>query len=107
MESIDDEQAVLSVDGSPRRVRLELGPIIGNTVREAVGVKASEFENSQEFNSFASQLNLQVEQQVISPIRDQLQLGTRVQFVGCAKINSKSELDPLRLVPIEIKTSPR
>ncbi len=107
VESIDDEQAVLSVDGSPRRVRLELGPIIGNTVREAVSVKASEFKNSQEFNSFASQLNLQVEQQVISPNRDQLQRGTRVQFVGCAKINSKSELDPLRLVPIEIKTSPR
>lgn len=107
VESIDEEQAVLTVGGSSRRVRLELGPIIGNTVREAVGVKASEFKNSQEFNSFASQLNLQVEQHVIAPHRDQLQPGTRVQFVGCAKINSKSELDPLRLVPIEIKISPR
>lgn len=107
VESIDEEQAILSVDGSPQRVRLELGPIIGNTVREAVGVKASEFKNSQEFNSFASQLNLQVEQKVIAPLRNHLQLGTHVQFVGCAKINSKSELDPLRLVPIEIMISPR
>ncbi len=103
VESKDKERVLLKIDGSPRHVRLDLSVLVDNTVREAVGVKASQFANSQDFNAFAAQLNQQVEQEVIAPNRDLLSSGNFVRFVGCFKYSSKSDLDPLTLIPIHLE----
>jgi predicted lipoprotein len=103
VQAVDKDQVILTIVGSSRRVRFELGIIVDSTVREAVGVKASQFTNSQDFNAYAADLNRQVEQQVISPNRELLRRpGTVVHFTGCAKISGRSDLDPLSLVPIRL-----
>lgn len=104
VDSIDKNRLVLSIADSPRRVSLEMGVVVDNTVREAIGFRASDFPNSQDFNAVSTELNRQVEQDVIAPNRTRLKPGVSVSFVGCAKINGKSDLDPLRLIPISIQS---
>lgn len=106
VESVEKDRVLLEVEGSPRRVCLEFGVLVDNTVREAVGVKASEFNNSQDFNAVASDLNRQVEENVIAPNRELLKEGVQIEFVGCCKIAGKSALDPLCLIPIQLKVTP-
>jgi hypothetical protein len=103
VETVEKNRVVLRVASSPRRACLELGVVVDNTVREAVGVKASDFANSQNFNAISSELNGRVEQEVIAPNRALLKPGVIVEFVGCAKIGGKSDLDPLCLIPIRLE----
>lgn len=106
VETVEQNRVVLTVTGldSPRRVSLELGVVVDNTVREALGVKASDYANSQEFNEVSSELNLRVEKQVIAENRALLKEGVIVDFVGCAKVSAPSDLDPLCLIPIQLRT---
>jgi hypothetical protein len=104
--SIRKDHAVVTMDGNQRQVWLELGVVVDNTVRDALGVKAAEFNNAQEFNAFSSALNRQVELDVIEPNRSLLKEGVQVSFVGCAKIATKTDLDSLKIVPIQLQVNP-
>jgi predicted lipoprotein len=106
VESVQHDRVLLEAEGSPRRVCLELGVVVDNTVREAVGVKASQFNNSQDFNALSSDFNRQVEENVIAPNRALLKEGVHLDFVGCCKIGGKSDLDPLCLIPIQLRVAP-
>ena len=103
VDTVEKNQVVLSVANSPRRACLELGVVVDNTVREAFGVKASDFANSQDFNAISGELNRRVEQEVIAPNRALLKPSVVVEFVGCAKIGGTSDLDPLCLIPIRLE----
>lgn len=103
VQTIEDDQVFLSISGSAQRVGLELGLVVGNTVREAIGVKPSDFANSQDFNAVSSELNHHIEHEVIAPRRALLEKGVKIEFVGCAKISSKANLDTLLLTPIRLK----
>lgn len=103
VESIEKDLVNLKLEGTHRRVCLDLGVVVDNTVREGVGVKASEFTNSQEFNAFSSELNRQIEEQIIAPNLDAFMHGALVDFVGCCKVAGKTDLDPLVLIPIQLK----
>ncbi len=103
VETLEKDCVVLTVADSSRRVCLKLGVVVDNTVREAMGVKASDFANSQDFNAVSSELNRRVEQEVIAPNRAFLKAGVLVDFVGCAKIGGKSDLDPVSLIPIQLQ----
>lgn len=103
VETVEKNRVALRVADRPRRACLELGLVVDNTVREAVGVKASEFANSQDFNAVSSALNRRVELEVIAPARPLLKPGVVVDFVGCAKIGREADLDPLCLIPIRVK----
>lgn len=105
VESITKDRATVLIPSNKRRVCLELGIVVDSTVRDAVGVKASKFPNSQEFNAFSSELNRQVEDAVLAPNRELVKEGAQVDFVGCGKVGGKSDLDPLSLVPILLKVS--
>ena len=63
VETVEKDRVVLTVTDSSRRVCLELGVVVDNTVREAIGVKASDFANSQDFNAVSSELNRRAEQE--------------------------------------------
>ena len=86
--SVEKDQVFLTVVNSPRRVRIELGAVVDNTVREAVAIKASDFANSQEFNAVSMELNRQVEQDVIARNRANLKPGAVLDFVGCLQDQS-------------------
>ncbi|WP_425399987.1 DUF2291 family protein [Aeoliella sp.] len=105
IESVENQYVLLRVAGGMRLVRLELGVIVDNTVRDALAVKASAFANSQDFNAISSTLNRRVEEEVIAPNRSRLVPGVVVDFVGCTKVASEKDLDPLSLVPIRIEVS--
>ncbi|WP_197455995.1 DUF2291 family protein [Stieleria neptunia] len=102
VQVVEKDRVVLAVAESSRRVCLDLGVVVDNTVREAIGVKASDFANSQAFNAVSTELNLRVEKEVITEKRAFLKKDVIVDFVGCTKIGGKSDLDPLCLIPIQI-----
>ncbi len=105
VQTTEKNRILLKFDDSDHRVSLEIGVVVDNTVRESIGIKASQFTNSQEFNALSAELNRQVEEDVIAPNREQLQPGAIVRFVGCAKLSSKSDLDPLRIIPIQLNVT--
>lgn len=102
IESIDRDRCSVALSATSRRVCIELGVIVDNTVRDAIGVNVNEFANSQEFNAVSAELNRRVEQDVIAPNRPLFTPGDAVTFIGCAKIDGKSDIDPLCIVPIRI-----
>lgn len=103
VESVQRNRAILIVANRSKRACLELGLVVDNTVREAIGVKASEFANSQDFNAISSELNRRVEQEIIEPSRTLFKAGEVVSFVGCAQVGDRSALDPLCLIPIRLE----
>ena len=105
VEARDKNRCTLSIEDEERRLELELGVLADNTIREAIGVNVNDFANSQDFNSISSALNSKVEAEVIKPIKDSLQPGVSIQFVGCAKVGGKRDLNPLRLVPVFIEVA--
>ncbi len=100
--SVDQERAIVAIAGSTRQVHLQLGVVVDNTVRDSIGVKARQFVNSQAFNAFSAELNRQVEEEIIKPNRTALVQGATISFIGCTKISSKSDIDPLKLIPIQL-----
>lgn len=105
VETREKSRVSLVVADGSRKVEIKLGVIVGNTVREAIAVDVNQFANSQDFNALSTELNRRVEQDTIGASRDLLQVGAMVKFVGCAKVGSKSDLAPLRLVPLELVIS--
>lgn len=102
VEKIERNRSILTAHNHSRLVSLELGLVVGNTVREALGVNVSDFANSQDFNAVSSELNRRVEEEVIAPNRPLMEPGAIVDFVGCARIGGESDLAPLYLIPIRL-----
>ena len=100
VETVGKTECTLVADNSDRRVLLDLGVIVDNTVRDAIGVDVNDFANSQDYNAVSSELNRLVEQDVIDMIRARLTPGANVDFAGCAKIQTNSDIKPLRVTPI-------
>ena len=103
IDAIEKNRCTVIVPGEPHQARLEIGVLVDNTVREAIGVNVNDFVNSQSFNAVSTELNRRVEEEVIEPIKDKLKVGAVVEFVGCTKIGRKSDLNPLCLVPIHLE----
>ncbi|TWU25564.1 DUF2291 family protein [Bythopirellula polymerisocia] len=103
IESFNEDECHLIIEGQKQSVTLEIGILLGNAVRDATGlVSIGEFPNSQEFNRLSAELNQRCESEVISPVRDSLAVGALVEFVGCGEVRKNNDFDPLRLVPIQL-----
>lgn len=102
VESVEKSRCTLEIAKTTRKVEIALGVIVGNTVREAIAVDVNQFANSQDFNALSSELNRRVEEEVIGETRQLMQVGSKVNFVGCTKVESDSDMDTLRLIPIEL-----
>lgn len=97
---IKKNSCLIDVTDTDQQVEIKLGVIVDNTVREALGINVNNFANSQDFNAVSSELNLRVENEVIQPIREQLQAGKTIRFVGCTKVSRLKDLEPLNLIPL-------
>ena len=86
-------------------VMLQTGLIFGNVVRDVSGlIDASKFSNSQQFNDVSAELNRMVDARVVAALKQQAEIGRRIQFVACAHIiGDLSELTPLKLIPLDVK----
>lgn len=85
-------------------VMLSKGPIFGSAVRDASGLlAASEAPSSREYNALANELNRIVEERVV-PGMLEMTAGTRVRFVGCAKVADPARFQPpLEVTPILVE----
>jgi predicted lipoprotein len=84
-------------------VVLETGMIFGNAVRDGTGLlNASDYPNLQDFNSISAELNKLVEAKVLPTLRIHAQIGSTINFAGCAEVDDEStDLNPLQVVPVE------
>ena len=104
IESVNEDECRLIIDGRSQRVALEIGILVSNAVRDATGlVNVDDFPNSQDFNRLSAELNKRCESEVIAPIRDQLVVGATVEFVGCGEVRDSDGFDPLKLIPVQLK----
>ncbi|QEG34161.1 DUF2291 family protein [Bythopirellula goksoeyrii] len=103
IESVDQDECLVIIEGQSQPIVLEIGILLGNAVRDATGlVNVGEFPNSQEFNRLSAELNERCESQVIRPVRDFLVVGTHVKFVGCGEVRNNKDFDPLKLIPVQL-----
>jgi predicted lipoprotein len=102
----DRNQLRVALDGMKSEiVALRIGPIFGNTVRDGCGLlDVNSFPGLQEFNALSAELNTLVEKNVLPMLRDRANIGSTVEFAGCAEApeNAASEGEPLLLiVPVQ------
>jgi predicted lipoprotein len=90
-------------DGTNAEVVLETGMIFGNAVRDGTGLlNASDYPNLEDFNSISAELNKLVEARVLPSLREQIRVGAKVSFVGCAEVDDETtDLNPLQVVPVQ------
>ena len=103
--SVDNKQIVVALDTSDNaKVALAVGPLFGNTVRDATGLlNGSNFPNSQQFNEISAELNRTIEATVLPPLKERAKVGSVIAFVGCAEVTDpKRDLAPLKIVPLEV-----
>jgi predicted lipoprotein len=94
----------LKRSGKNPDVVLHTGMLFGNVARDATGLlKASDFENSQQFNEISTELNRHIETQVIPILKEQAKAGRQVRFVGCAEVpDNVKQARPLSVIPLVI-----
>lgn len=100
----DDEISLAVTDGSTNaEVTLQIGLIFGNALRDGTGLlNASDYPNSQDFNDISAALNHIVEARVLSKLREQVKIGAKISFAGCAAVDDEStDLKPLKVIPIQ------
>ena len=107
VEEIADRRVRLQIDGRPEAVLLQTGLIVGNAARDATGlIDVSQFASSRDYNNLAEELNRKIETDVIQPVRDALQVGATVRFVGCVELREDVPFDPLHVTPILLEVEP-
>lgn len=102
---VGPDAVALGVDEDPEPdVLIELGPVFGNTVRDATGLlDVNRFPNSQDFNQISAELNRKIETEVLPLVQAGAQPGRIVRFCGCAEVDPESgKLLPLRVIPVEV-----
>jgi predicted lipoprotein len=105
--SVNEDQCAVIVNDQSQTVVLEIGFIVSNAIRDASGlVNVEDFSSSQDFNLLSTELNSRCEAEVIEPIRDLLTVGALVEFVGCGEVRYAEDFDPLKLIPIQLRTFP-
>jgi hypothetical protein len=80
--------------------------IFGNTVREATALfSIDDYENTMDFNLVSSELNRRIQQEVISPQREALVEGARLQVVGALDLPQEGlPKGRFELIPLTLKT---
>ena len=67
-------------------ISIRLGPVFGNTVRDASGLlDVNAFPGLQEFNALSAELNALVEKSILPLLREKTVVGATIVLVGCAE----------------------
>lgn len=102
--SVERKGVGVSLHGSESGtdVLLPTGLIFGNAVRDSAGlIDVSDFPNSQHLNELSTELNRIVETRVIPGLKEEAEVGRRVEFVGCAEVAEESgNARPLTVIPV-------
>jgi predicted lipoprotein len=98
----DSVDLSLTGAGGEADVTIQTGLIFGNAIRDGSAlIDVNQFPNSQDFNKISEAINAIVETRVLPPFKEQVNVGAKIEFAGCAEILDEAlDLDPLRIVPI-------
>lgn len=104
--TVEEENMLIQI-GEEKEIELRIATdfIFGNTLRDASGlVSISDYANTMDFNNISVEMNKLVRQDIILPMLDQVQPGSKVIFKGATKINIKEpSLKDLRVIPVQLK----
>jgi predicted lipoprotein len=91
--------------GGPAEVRIEIGPVFGNAVRDGSGLlNVSDFANAQEFNALSAEINRRVEEQVLPLLQGQAVIGASIRFAGGVEVSDASGTPSvLALIPVVVE----
>jgi predicted lipoprotein len=106
--TVDTNQVIMEIEGaSSATIALRLGPLFGNTVRDATGLlNVNDFPGLAEFNALAAELNRRVETDIFPRVRELAKVGQRLAFVGCAEAPETVGPGPvLSLVPVAVSVA--
>ncbi|MBD5782487.1 DUF2291 family protein [Pelagicoccus sp. NFK12] len=107
------EATIVALKG--RRATLAIGksevnlliapPVFGNTVRDGTGLlNLNDFPGLEEFNAVSATLNHKVETEVMQTLGGNLEVGTRLRFVGCGKAPSSLGDGPIaEFIPLFVE----
>jgi predicted lipoprotein len=106
--NISEDQIEVELESSDV-ITLASGYIFGNTVRNALSeIEIGEFVNMTQFNRVSIEMNAIVENQVVSQLQEEAEVGRQVEFTGALSINVENrDLESLRIVPLSINFSDR
>lgn len=104
VRSLKGRRATLDVQGVQVTL-LVAGPVFGNTVRDGTGLlNVNELPGLEEFNAVSAELNKKVEGEVMPPLKDIVQVGVRLSFVGCSKAPESLGAGPvLEFTPLRVE----
>lgn len=103
-----DESVSLFTPSSRFRYKMLTNHIFSNTVREASGsFDIDDFENTMDFNTISAGINNRILSDIVGPVKNQLQDGTRISFYGAVDVHPrKLNQTDFELVPLKIDILP-
>jgi len=102
--AVTDEAVVVALEGAGNQVRLNVGLLFGNTVRDATGLlDVSAYPNSQDFNDLSTQINRLVESRVAPGLKQAAAVGKAIHFVGCMELEEDAKLETLPVIPLKVE----
>lgn len=103
---VKGRRATIDVQGTKVDL-LVAPPVFGNTVRDGTGlIDVNKLPGLEEYNAVSAALNLKVENDVMSPLADLVQVDAQISFVGCAKAPSTlKEGSILEFTPLKVEVA--
>ncbi len=104
---IKARRAIIEVAGEKVSL-LIAGPVFGNAVRDGAGLlSVNKLPGLDEYNAIAAALNARIENEVLPPLKEIVQVGARISFVACAKApNSVGDGPMLEFIPMRVEVVP-
>ncbi|MEN9613207.1 MAG: hypothetical protein RLZZ628_4021 [Bacteroidota bacterium] len=107
VSKITEDEVVILVPNQNKNLSLRLATefIYGNSIRDAAGLfDIKNFTNNSDVNNIASEINKIIRTEVIPPFKQQVKVGSKVQFTGALEMNQEHpQTDNLEILPISIQ----
>jgi predicted lipoprotein len=104
---INEDEVVVLVKNGTQSLTINLATefIYGSSIRDAAGLfDLKKFTNSTDVNNIAAEINKIIKTTVIPPFKQQVKVGSVVQFIGALELNQEHpQLDNFEILPIELK----
>lgn len=100
---VSEGQVIVELESSDTII-LTSGYVFGNTVRNALPeIEIGEFVNMTQFNRVSIEMNAIVENQVVSQLKEEAEVGRELDFTGALSINVVDQnLDFYPIVPLRV-----
>lgn len=107
VSKINEDDVVLLVKNGDKSLTINIATefIYGSSIRDAAGLfDIKQFTNNADVNNIAAEINKIIKMTVVPPFKQQVKVGSVVQFMGALEMNQEHpQLDDFEVLPIELK----